>query len=109
MRSDATPPFVRGTHAFVASCVSAAFLWSLALSSSPQLHARVHPDANRTEHTCAATLITSGSYDHGVTLPAVTAPVAAIQFSRIPALTPHWVESLFLSACIFEHAPPARA
>jgi hypothetical protein len=109
MKRHAIPRFTIGAQAFVASCVSAAFLWTLALSSSPQLHARVHPDANRTEHTCAATLITSGSYDHGVSLPPVIAPVAAVQFSKIPALTPQWVESPFLSACVFEHAPPARS
>jgi len=35
--------------------------------------------------------------------------VPSVHFSKIPALTPQWVESPFLGACIFEHAPPARA
>jgi hypothetical protein len=95
-------------RASVAIFVSAAFFWTLLLSVSPQLHARVHPDAGRVEHNCAATMIASGNYDHVAHPPLVSAPVPAIQFSKIPALTPQWVESPFLGACIFEHAPPAR-
>jgi hypothetical protein len=103
--------FARSTNrarAFVAICVSTAFLWALALSASPQLHQRVHKDANRVEHNCAVRMIASGSYDHAP-VPVVSAAVPSANFSKIPALTPHWVESPFLSACIFEHAPPARA
>jgi hypothetical protein len=92
---------------FVAAFVSVAFLWTLALSASPQLHQRVHPDANRVEHTCAATMIASGSYNHAAHPPLVSAPACPIHFSQIPALTPQWVESPFLGASIFEHAPPA--
>ena len=92
---------------FVAAFVSVAFLWALALSVSPQLHQRVHPDAGRVEHSCAATMIASGSYDHAAHVPLVSAPVPVIHFSKIPALTPQWVESPFLGARIFEHAPPA--
>jgi len=94
---------------FIAICVGAAFLWALALSASPQLHQRVHKDANRVEHNCAATMIAFGSYDHAGHPPLVSAPAPAVHFSKIPALTPQWVESPFLGACIFEHAPPARA
>jgi hypothetical protein len=103
--------FARSTNrrrAFVATCVSSAFLWALALSASPQLHQRVHPDAGRADHNCAATMIASGSYNHAPHPPPVSAPAPSIQFSKIPALTPQWVESPFLSASIFEHAPPAR-
>jgi hypothetical protein len=95
-------------RAFVAALVSAGFLWALALSASPQLHQRLHKDANRVEHNCAVTMIASGSYDHAAHTPLVSAPVPALQFSDIPALTPCWVRSPFLGARIFEHAPPAR-
>jgi hypothetical protein len=101
--------FRNRASAFIAICVSAAFLCALALSASPQLHQRVHSDANRVEHTCAVTMITSGSYDHAIQSPLVDAPAAAVQFSKIPALTPCWVQSPFLCACIFEHAPPAHS
>jgi hypothetical protein len=103
--------FARSTNhgrAFIAICVSGAFLWALALSASPQLHQRVHKDTNRVEHNCAATMIASGSYDHAAHPPLVSPRVPSAQFSKIPALTPQWVESPFLGACFFEHAPPAR-
>ena len=96
-------------RALVAASLSAAFLWTLALSASPQLHERFHPDANRAEHTCAVTFVVSGSYDHVAPAPVVSSPVGAVQFSTIPALDPQWVRSPFLGASIFEHAPPALA
>jgi hypothetical protein len=103
--------FARSTNhgrAFVATSIGAAFLWALALGASPQLHQRVHKDANRVEHNCAATMIASGSYNHAAHVPLVSAPIPAFEFSKIPVLTPCWVQSPFLGACIFEHAPPAR-
>jgi len=95
-------------RAIVAAFVSVAFLWTLALGASPQLHQRVHADANRAEHSCAATMIASGSYDHASHPPLVRATALGPQFSKIPALSPCWVQSPFLGAHIFEHAPPAR-
>jgi hypothetical protein len=91
-----------------AAFVSAAFLWTLLVAASPALHARIHPDATRSEHTCAVTLVASGSYDHVADVPQIGVPVAANQFVAIPALTPRWVASPFLGASVFEHAPPAR-
>ena len=96
-------------RACVAVFVSAAFLWMLVLSASPQLHARIHADANRTDHVCAITLIASGSYEQAAQPPLVSADALVSQFSEIPALTPCWVQSPFLGACIFEHAPPELA
>jgi hypothetical protein len=93
-------------RALVAALVSVGFLWTLALSASPQLHQRIHKDANRVEHNCAVTMIASGSYDHAAHPPLAGVPVPSVHFSKIPALTPQWVESPFLGACIFEHAPP---
>src|SRR6266702_8594563 len=87
-------------RAFIVICVSTAFLWALALSASPQLHQRVHKDANRAEHTCAVTMIASGNYDHVAHSPLVSAPAPAVQFSKIPALSPCWVQSPFLGAHI---------
>jgi hypothetical protein len=100
----------RLTHrgcALVATLVSAAFFWTLLLSVSPQLHARIHPDGNRTEHTCAVTLIATGSYDHAAQPPLVNAPQFNIGLSKIAALTATWVQPLFFKAHIFAHAPPA--
>ena len=95
--------------ALVAAFVSAAFLWTLALSASPQLHERFHADANRAEHACAATFVASGSYEHTAAPDLAISSTEATQFSTIPVLDPQWVQSPFLGARIFEHAPPALA
>ena len=91
----------------VAAFLSLAFLWVLALTASPQLHELVHADAGQAEHICAVTLIASGNLDHSAPAPLVTVPASVVLLSHIPALTPQWVESPFLSACLLEHAPPA--
>jgi len=104
--------FARPTNrggAFVAGFISTAFFWTLALSVCPQLHQFVHADANRVEHSCAVTMIASGSYDHAAHPPLVSAPNFARQFSKILALSSTWVQPLFLGAHIFAHAPPAHS
>ena len=103
MKSSAT------TRAFVGVLASAAFFWTLTLSVSPQLHERIHPDANRIDHSCAITFIASGSYNYSPAAPLVSVPALVDQFSPVPTLTPHWVESSFLLARVFEHAPPAHS
>jgi len=99
----------RSDRAVVAIFLSVAFLWTLALSASPQLHQRIHRDANRGDHVCAVTLVASGNFNHSACPQLVSVPDLVDQFSSIPALTPKWVESPFLLARIFEHAPPALA
>jgi len=96
-------------RALVAASISAVFLWTLALSVSPQLHARIHTDANRAEHSCAVTLIGTGSYDHAAHPPLVGESQFTACFSKIEALSSTWVRPLFLSAHIFAHAPPAHS
>lgn len=91
---------------FAATCVFAAFVWALALSASPQLHQRVHPDAGRAEHSCAVTAIASGSYEHASLPPLVSTPPSATEFSEATVLSSVWVRPLFLCAHIFAHAPP---
>jgi hypothetical protein len=54
-------------------------------------------------------MVASGNYDHSPSAPLVSVPTLVDQSSSVPALTPQWVESLFLVAGIFEHAPPALA
>jgi hypothetical protein len=95
------------SRAFIATFISAAFFWTLLVSASPQLHARIHADANRVEHNCAVTMIASGSYDHAAHPPLVRVPQPSVQFSKIAALSSTWVQALFFSAHIFAHAPPA--
>ena len=97
------------SRAFIATFICAAFFWTLLLSVSPQLHARIHADANASDHTCAVTLIATGSYDHAANPPLITAPQPSAQFSKMAALSSTWVQPLFLSAHIFAHAPPAHS
>ena len=96
-------------RAFVAAFVAVGFLWTLAMSVSPRLHQRIHPDANRVHHSCAVTMVASGNYNHSPSAPLLSIPALVDQFSPVPALTPQWVESAFRLARIFEHAPPALA
>ena len=93
----------------VAAFVSAAFLWILALGALPRMHERVHADAKSAEHSCAVTLIASAGVEHSTCDPLLSAPAPSVHFSAIPALDSQWVQSPFLGASIFEHAPPALA
>jgi len=93
----------------VAALLAVAFFFALLLSASPRLHQRIHPDADGVEHNCAVTMIALGSYNYSVHTPLVIAPTPAALFSKIPALTPQWVESPFFGAHIFEHAPPVHS
>jgi hypothetical protein len=94
-------------RALVAAVVFAAFSWALVASVSPQLHARIHSDANQPEHVCAITLTASGSYEQAAQQPIVSAAQFDICFPETAALTPAWVRPLFLSAHLFAHAPPS--
>ena len=96
-------------RAWIGLLASAAFLWTLALTVSPQLHERIHSDANRIDHSCAVTFIASGSYNHSPVRAVVAVPDLVEQFFPVPTLTPQWVESAFLLARVFEHAPPAHS
>jgi hypothetical protein len=92
---------------FVAAVLFAAFSWTLLVSVSPQLHARIHAEANRSDHVCAITLIASGTYEHAGQPPVISAPQFDVWFAAAASLTPTWVKPLFLNAHIFAHAPPA--
>jgi hypothetical protein len=88
--------------------LAAAIVLMLGLSVAPNLHERLHPTA-ASLHECAVTLIASGSCHYNAATPLMIAPTPALHLSKIPALSPQWVESPFLAARIFEHAPPAHS
>jgi hypothetical protein len=92
-------------RAWVGLLASAAFLWALTLSVSPELHQRLHSDANRVDHSCAVTFIASGNFNNTPVALLISAPVPTDEF-RIPDLTPLWAVPVFLLASVFEHAPP---
>lgn len=96
------------TRALVGILAFAAVAWALTLSVSPQLHARIHKDANSVEHSCGVTFIASGTVDHSPVALIISRPAPINEF-KIPELKPRWIESLFLITAVFEHAPPANS
>ena len=91
----------------VTAILFATFSWTLLGSVSPQLHARIHADANHAEHICAVTLIASGSYEQAGQPAFLSGPQFTVRFPAIAVLTSTWIKPLFLEAHIFAHAPPA--
>jgi hypothetical protein len=88
--------------------LATAIVVMLGLSVAPNLHEQLHC-TGASVHQCAVTLIATGSCHHSAAAPLMIAPTAALHVSKIPALNPQWVESPFLGARIFEHAPPAHS
>ena len=78
-----------------------------ALAASPHLHQLFHNDADHGDHECIVTVMISGGAD-GSPVPQVldagTIFLKAFDFS--PEIESQDVASLFLSAHVFEHAPP---
>ena len=101
-RSNLTLPFEmtrrENLRRIVASSLLAALVFALGLAVSPQLHARLHPDADSPSHECAVTLIATGKYEQADAPPLVAAPQPAVVFEKIPALVPVWVAAPFLGA-----------
>jgi hypothetical protein len=94
-------------RAVIGSSLLGAILFALVLAASPQLHARLHPDAGTANHECAVTLIASGNYEQSTPPLIFVAPQPSTHYEKIPALAPVWVAAVFLGARVFEHAPPA--
>jgi hypothetical protein len=95
--------FLAGT----ALAVLLALFWALTLAASPDLHERVHPDANDEDHDCGAMLFLSGAV--GPVLAAVAFALAPprLPFIRVTALTPPVVRSILpAERAVLEHAPP---
>ena len=93
-------------RAVTAALLFGAFAFAVGLSATPQLHEWLHDVGDRTNHECAATLLSSGSVElserapvSGVPRPAPSLP--AFRSERFP----HTAPSLEFSR--LEHAPPA--
>ncbi len=99
MRQKSFRPFLTGV-------LFVSFFLALSFAVAPQLHERIHKDATTTQHECAVTLIASGKYQQSDAPALVSAPRLLIAVSPNPGLHPIWVPAPFLSACVFEHAPP---
>lgn len=93
----------------ISFCLIASFLFGVALSALPQLHERVHPDANQSQHECVVTLIAHGKCDNTVSPPVIDPEIVLVSSEQISSIDIVSVAPLFLSGRIFEHAPPALA
>ncbi|CAN5590986.1 hypothetical protein BH20VER1_BH20VER1_03070 [soil metagenome] len=97
----------RAFRALLGVASVAAFLFAITLAAAPGLHLHLHTDAAQTQHECAATIIGSGKVQLGDSAPLLAGPAGAALIGTVATLHPAWVPSVFSSACIFEHAPPA--
>ena len=88
--------------------LATAIVLMLGVSVAPNLHERLHP-TGASFHECAVTLVASGSCHYNAAPPPMIAPTTVLHLSKIPALSPQWIESPFLKASVFEHAPPAHS
>ena len=86
-----------------------AFLFGIALSDLPQVHERVHPDANQPQHECAITVISHGKCDLNENGPVIHPGSPASDANFVLPFRAAVIAPLFLSARIFEHAPPAHS
>ena len=91
-------------RALIASVLFCSVAFAIGLSSAPQLHDALHK-SDRTTHECAATLLSSGSWEHSACEPAPTAPEAAPEIILSVAADLPVVARPETS--ILEHAPPA--
>jgi hypothetical protein len=107
-----SPPALRvhptRIYASAAGLLIPAFLFALFLSLAPQVHLRVHFDANDKSHECAATLFASASclQVDGDLVRADARPLLPTQAAAPTRLS---IFTAPVKMSILEHAPPAHS
>jgi hypothetical protein len=92
-------------RALIASFLVCSIAFAIGLSAAPQLHDSLHK-GDRTTHECAATLLSSGSWEHSAPEPAFTDPKHAPAVRILEeCATPKLAAALEFAR--LEHAPPA--
>ena len=91
-------------RALIASLLFCSVTFAIGLSAVPQLHDALH-HGELTTHECAATLLSSGTWDHNAPEPVLAAPHAAPQTVRFIDTALRFFARPRTS--ILEHAPPA--
>ena len=82
-------------------------LVAVTLTASPKLHELIHHDAGRSEHQCAVTVLFSGGSDDSPVSGAFdVGAVFGGATDFLPEIHSRDVAPLFLTAHVFEHAPP---
>jgi hypothetical protein len=99
--------FIRQTAIFrlaVGCVVLAGLVLALFLASSPSVHAKLHR-SDAVQHECLATVLHAGGCEDAVA-PPTFATFIAFLFQPASVDRSAGVESVFLAASVFEHAPP---
>jgi hypothetical protein len=98
---------VKGWQNAVVCILIANLLIVVVLAASPHLHQVFHHDADHGSHECVVTLMISGGSD-GSSAPRVleAGAIFPTSFNFSPEAHSLDVTPLFLSAHVFEHAPP---
>ena len=91
-------------RALIASVLFCSVTLAIGLSAAPQLHDALHL-GERTTHECAATLLSSGGWDHSACQSPSAAPDAARETILLVSADLPIVARPETS--ILEHAPPA--
>lgn len=99
-----TIPLIRR---LVAGGLLALFMMVMSMTVFPQFHRWAHRDADRSDHSCAVTLILSGGTE-SPPYPAALGFNAVLVFSQ-PDGHSIRIPSDFLSRRVLEHAPPVRS
>ena len=86
--------------------VIAGLVLALMMAVSPELHELVHHDGDAMEHQCLVTLMQTGGCDNTAPEAVVVAAFLATLFGPEPIGESVWVQSVFASGCVLEHAPP---
>lgn len=86
--------------------VIAGLVLALLMAVSPELHELVHHDGDAKEHQCLVTLMQAGGCDNTAPEAVLVAAFLATLFGTEPVSASVWVQSVFASAGVCEHAPP---
>lgn len=105
-RSAQTPETPRPALRWLAAmCAAMVFLLGL-LAASPELHARVHNDADHEGHACAVTLFSHGADPAAIGVDCVVAPMAPVFVALVPE-APREVQSV-VDRLMPGRGPPVR-
>ncbi|MGH7939032.1 MAG: hypothetical protein ACRD5Z_14810 [Bryobacteraceae bacterium] len=93
---------------FLGNFLALILLVAALLSAAPQLHERLHRDADTSSHQCIVTLIGSGHCQQ-TALPPVAAPLARLTLLVTRPASSASVLVVTPCSSILEHAPPVFA
>lgn len=84
----------------------AGIVMAVLMAVSPDLHDLIHHDDGASKHQCLVTMMLAGGCDDTAPEALKVAAFLASLFGTVPMGESAWVESVFASGSVFEHAPP---